>query len=99
MNTLHLPAIHISDIDFYQALLGDDLIISDRFGDMCIIADGGYFELTNKQYALMLLKDPDFMTVQQENELHNQWEYEQRIERIRTWQLKRTLKKQKQLTN
>lgn len=91
MNTLNLFAVHINDLDFYQALLGKDLIITNRFEDMCITKDC-YYELTDEQYTLMLLKDPTFITVEQENELHDQWEHEQRIERIRSWQLKKILK-------
>lgn len=72
--TLDLSAIHSNELDFYQALLGSALSIKEQVGDWHITNESMY-GLTDEQHAILLLKDPDFLTWQEADELENQFEW------------------------
>lgn len=71
--TLELHAIHSTELDFYKALLGNDLTIKEQFGDLHITKES-FYNITDQQHTLLLLKDPDFLTWQELEALEEQLE-------------------------
>lgn len=99
--SLELVAIHKDDLDFYQSLLGDELKFSSKDEDWYFVKDS-FFELTDEQYAIMLLRDPDFMTWEEQDAAWDKMEYNQRRNSImaerNARKLARILRKQAQAT-
>lgn len=97
--TLELFAVHKNDLDFYQSLLGDELKFSGKDEDWYYVKDN-FFELTDEQYTIMLLRDPDFMTWEEEDQAFHEEMYNERRKAIlaerNARKLARMLKKQAQ---
>lgn len=79
--TLELHAIHQDELDFYKNLLGDHLAFTDYDGNWYYVKDG-FFNISNEQHILLLLRDPEFMTCEQEQEYTDLADYQQRRDNI-----------------
>lgn len=79
--TLELHAIHRDELDFYKNLLGNQLTFISRDCDWYYVKDG-FFNISNEQHTILLLRDPEFMTCEQEQEYTELADYQQRRDNI-----------------